>query len=179
MSFRKLLFVFGLVSGTCPPSGWVTEQDGSCTPDFSDDTEVVCSSDRFSAKISLDQVYWNGIAILTSDDQLNAAKIIINSNENCEATYDTDENLFIITDQKYDDCGITAVVDGSKFTLTIPITANEEGRTANTIKITQVSISLILIYRYLRYIFIIFLDPVIFRHMRVLKQRFSFNILYQ
>ena len=140
MSFQKFLFVFGLVCGTCPPSGWVTEQDGTCTPDFGDDTEVVCSSDTFSAKISLDQVYWNGIAILSSDDQKNAAKIIINSNEDCEASYNTDENLFIITDKKYDDCGITAVVDGDKFTLTIPITGNEEGRTANTVKITKVSI---------------------------------------
>ena len=140
MSFQKLLFAFGLVSGTCPPSGWTTEQDGSCTPDFSDTTEVVCASDKFSAKISLDQVYWNGGAILTSDDQKNAAKIIINSNENCEATYDAAQSLFIITDFKYDDCGIAAVVDGSKFTLTIPITANEEGRTANTIKITKVSL---------------------------------------
>lgn len=140
MGYQKLLFVFGLVTSTCPPSGWSTEQDGSCTPDFSDATEVVCSSDKFSAKISLDQVYWNGDAILTSDDQKNAAKVLINSNANCEATYDIAQSLFVITDFKYDDCGIAAVVDGSKFTLTIPITGNEEGRTDNNIKITKVSL---------------------------------------
>ena len=138
MRFLKLLFVFDLVSGDCPPTGWITEQDGTCTPDFSDDTEVVCLATKFSAKISLDQIYWNG-GILLSFYQKTAAKMIVNSNPNCEAFYDPAENRFILSERKYEDCGISPVFDGSKLTLTIPITGNEEGRSANTVKITKVS----------------------------------------
>lgn len=140
MGLQKLLFVFGLASAACPPSGWTTNQDTTCSPDFATGEGVTCSSDKFSANIKLDHVYWNGDAIITGSDQLDAAEITINSNANCVAAYNTATKLFTITDKSYDDCGITPIANGNNFDLAIMITGNEAGRTANTIKITKVSL---------------------------------------